>query len=142
MSKASAQQSEGPRSEDPQTHVEADLLLHRQDTHLLSDAERRREDRWDVATPCTIRARMLPDTELIGAKLQNVSKRGAAILAGNFIPPGAYVAFHLAEENIIAQVRHCRSVAGGFLIGLAFSVVVDRQCHTCDTLDAVAGTQL
>lgn len=122
--------------------VEADLLLHRQDALVLSESERRRDDRWEIESPCAVRARMLPDTELIDAHLRNVSRHGAAISAVNFIPPGAYIAFQLGQENIIAQVRHCRSVAGGFLMGVAFSVVVGRQCQTGDMLEAVAGTPL
>lgn len=123
--------------------VPLSLQRHKLDvTPDLSNAERRRDTRWDVAVPCDLQARMLPDTELIDATLCNISRRGAAIMAGNFIPPGAYIAFHLDSRKIIAQVRHCRAKGQHFLMGVVFSVVVDHRCQTGDALEMIGDTKL
>ncbi len=79
--------------------------------------DRRVFPRYTIANKLAVELRVLPATEVIPAKIHDLSRDGIALVTSVFIDPGESVTFPVGADWVVADVRHCHPCEDGFVVG-------------------------
>ena len=97
-------------------------------------AERRSEPRFPVVRDITLRVWMPPDFEIIAGQVRDISRSGVGVITPSYVPPGSEIEFRVGDFQVFAEVRHCRRVDTGFVLGARINDVVHPDGKHCKQL--------
>lgn len=93
------------------------------------DTERRSEPRYPTQEPAEIELQPGPAEPIYGTIL-DVSRSGLRLAVHKRIDRGEQVKVKLHQNVIFGEVRYCRSVSGGFHVGVLIQDLVHAAGHT------------
>jgi PilZ domain len=109
------------------TSLQTETILSDHNYGLVDEGhERRVSPRYSILNKLNVGLRVLPATDVIAARIRDLSRDGVGLTTNVFIAPGESVTFPVGSDWVVAEVRHCNPAAAGYVVGAMITDVVDE----------------
>ena len=100
------------------------MVAERGHTFTERIEDRRVFPRYPIPNKLAVQLRILPTTDVIPASIHDLSRDGVGLMTQVFIAPGESVTFPVGSDWVVAEVRHCRPSAAGYVVGAMITEIV------------------
>ena len=109
----------------PSETILSEPILSKTGHSLIGQSNDRRVfPRYPIPNKLAVQLRILPATDVIPARIHDLSRDGVGLMTNVFIAPGESVTFPVGSDWVVAEVRHCNPGAAGYVVGAMITEIV------------------
>jgi hypothetical protein len=109
----------------PMTSLQTETVLSEHRHSLVGQVNDRRVfPRYPIPNKLVVQLRILPATDVIPARIHDLSRDGVGLMTNVFIAPGESVTFPVGSDWVVAEVRHCNPSTAGYVVGAMITDIV------------------